>query len=392
MGRIILQTLVLCLSVIQGWSQTVTNYRVIDGDTVAVRLNLGYDISATAHIRLSNFSAPELHERGGPEAKTNLETILGKATQISVSPTGKKSFDRWVGQIFVDGVDVTSLLSPTYVSSLQDRLDAAGKIAVAQNKSITVVVEEGTYDFVTLRVPPHVSLVATQEATRSVRLRHIGDGDQTLILVAGNEGYGTRISGFEILATAPRCVGIEFEKTINAELNNVRLVLKGEDSVGVRVKGKESISLTRLESRATVPVEYVWGDNIAFHDCDLGCMNNGKNLKNTVVLITGMPNQVIFDGSQTWQGGDYAIYGEVTSAKSGQGLNVYNMRYEQSTSLTKDIPAFYLNFKDRHLETFLLMGCRYTDRKFGAELTKIGKTTAIGGRLMGTWIEDGTPK
>lgn len=389
MGRIILQTLTLLFLCLPLWGQLITHYRVIDGDTVEIQAKLGFDVFAKAHIRLANYSAPELYEPGGEDAKNQLQKILDEANieDITITTTGKKSFDRWVGQILIDGIDVTTKLANFPSLTLQARLDAAGKLASDRNKSVTVVVEEGEYDFVTLRVPPHVSLVATQEATRSVRLRYVGDGDQTLITVAN--GYGSRISGFEITTKnqAPRCIGISFEGSINAELNNVRINLQGQDTVGVRIKGRESITLSRLESRATVPVEYVWGDNICFRDCDLGCDGPAATLPSTVILLTGMPNQLIFDGSQSWQKGKYAIYGRINAQKSGQGLNINNLRYEQSTAT--DEPAIDIEFQDRYMESLTITGSRWTDRLNGIKIVNkrfLTTLSIVGGRLPGSKV------
>jgi hypothetical protein len=268
----------------------------------------------------------------------------------------------------------------------QLRLDAAGAIAARRNKSITVVVAEGEYSFTNLLIPPHVSLVADPATTRSVRLRYVGDGDETLFTFQGEKGYGSRLAGFTVDAWQPRLTGIKVENAINPVIEDCRINLLGEDSIGLHVAGRESLTTNRLELRASVPIRIDWADNCAFRDCDLGASGRVKDLPNCVVHLNGPPSQITFDGSQTWQGGDHAIFGERDGVLTkGQNLNLYNVRWEQSTSrddVTK--AAIHLRFTPRGFENLVMIGCRWTDRVRGFNLAGVDGITLLGSRLPGS--------
>ena len=59
-------------------------------------------------VRLGDFYAPELHERGGPEAKRRLETlVLGRPL---VCRAGRRSYDRVIGYCTLGGRPLGTLL------------------------------------------------------------------------------------------------------------------------------------------------------------------------------------------------------------------------------------------------------------------------------------------
>lgn len=268
---------------------------------------------------------------------------------------------------------------------IQSDLNALGKIAANRNKTLTYIIPEGEYDFETLTVPANVSLIGGSGSIRSVRLSYVGRGNQTLILM---RGYGSRFQGFELVSKtldAPRVTAIKLDACLNPEVSRTRVDLRGVDCVGLDLAGKESVKIDTVELRCSNPIFYRWGDNVVFRDCDLGASSNVESLVDAVVTFKGMPHQVIFDGYQTWQGGKHAIFGEVTSPQAGQGLNLYNFRYEQSTSREDpNLAAIHLKFLDRHLENLLIVGSRWTDRSRGFNLQNILTVTKYGGRLLGT--------
>jgi hypothetical protein len=284
-------------------------------------------------------------------------------------------------------VGISQVTSTPWQLETQARLDEAGRVAALQNKSVTVQVDSGQYEFVSLSIPGNVRLqFGTGGASREGDLIYVGDGDSTLITL--QSGYATSAAGFQLRTkrgVEPNLIGIDIRDVINGGCENVRVDLRGTDTVGLRVAGRESLVVSKAEFRASVPVLYEWGDNIAFHDLDLGCNSKGDKLKNACVLFRGMPHQVVFDGSQTWQGGEHAVFGEISTPSSGQGLNLYNLRYEQSTSTQNpNKAAIHLWFTDRKLENLLIVGARWTDRKNAMSLLGITQITTIGSRLPGT--------
>ena len=91
--------------------------RVVDGDTIIVSLSLGLDVVLEHQwIRLYGIDAWETRgeeREKGLEAKEYLEERLKEGNiEIEISPewgqNGKGSFGRWLGIVFVDGVDINA--------------------------------------------------------------------------------------------------------------------------------------------------------------------------------------------------------------------------------------------------------------------------------------------
>tara|TARA_R100000306_G_C4278498_1_gene93833 strand:- start:97 stop:426 length:330 start_codon:yes stop_codon:yes gene_type:complete len=80
--------------------------RVIDGDTVALEVNLGFNISIRERFRLLGIDAPEVRgdtRNEGLASKEFLEQILKKQTNLTVkTEKNKGSFGRWLGVLYGD--------------------------------------------------------------------------------------------------------------------------------------------------------------------------------------------------------------------------------------------------------------------------------------------------
>jgi micrococcal nuclease len=82
--------------------------RVIDGDTVQLDADLGLRVHRTVYMRLSDIDAPEVRgkeKEAGREAKETLEAILENEGQQYAAFRKGKSFDRWVGSLWIVTVD-----------------------------------------------------------------------------------------------------------------------------------------------------------------------------------------------------------------------------------------------------------------------------------------------
>ena len=91
--------------------------RVIDGDTIVVDLYLGLGVILDEqYIRLYGINAWETRgeeREKGLEAKEYLEERLSKGQiEIEIRPewgqNGKGSFGRWLGIVYVDGVNINA--------------------------------------------------------------------------------------------------------------------------------------------------------------------------------------------------------------------------------------------------------------------------------------------
>ena len=93
--------------------------RVVDGDTIIVSLTLGLDVVLEHQwIRLYDINAwepkRETKEKGLEATKYLEERLKEGKVEIEIRPewsknkTGKDSFGRWIGVVYVDGVDISA--------------------------------------------------------------------------------------------------------------------------------------------------------------------------------------------------------------------------------------------------------------------------------------------
>lgn len=83
--------------------------RVVDGDTYVLRVDLGFDVSYTATIRLADLDTAERFTPEGRLASAAADAFL-RSGKITVQPTGAMTFARHVGHVYVDGVSVAKHL------------------------------------------------------------------------------------------------------------------------------------------------------------------------------------------------------------------------------------------------------------------------------------------
>ena len=86
--------------------------RVVDGDTVDVTLDLGFDILYNNRIRLLGIDTPESRTRDLEEKKRGLAAKdrvkelcpVGSTVMLKTTKDGRGKFGRILGEIFVEGV------------------------------------------------------------------------------------------------------------------------------------------------------------------------------------------------------------------------------------------------------------------------------------------------
>lgn len=104
--------LIVLLLAVPAWAQTsypADLVRVIDGDTYVLRVELGFQVSITVPIRLSGIDTPERFTPEGRSARAFAEARL-RSGRIVVTPTGARTFERYVAAVTVDGKDLAGLL------------------------------------------------------------------------------------------------------------------------------------------------------------------------------------------------------------------------------------------------------------------------------------------
>lgn len=93
------------------YAAQLTERGVVDGDTIDVRIDVGFSVWVHVRIRLLGWSSPELREPAGPAAKAAAEQILRGGRQIIVeTEKDAQTFQRWLARVWVDGQELGVLL------------------------------------------------------------------------------------------------------------------------------------------------------------------------------------------------------------------------------------------------------------------------------------------
>lgn len=73
--------------------------RVIDGDTMKMRINLGFNVHIIETVRLARVQAPELSDARGFAAKDFTLATLSDVIALKVEPKRKDNYGRWVCEV-----------------------------------------------------------------------------------------------------------------------------------------------------------------------------------------------------------------------------------------------------------------------------------------------------
>lgn len=73
--------------------------RVIDGDTIVLIVDIGFDEYACAVVRLARINAPEMSEAAGLEARDFVLSLLPYGSPVQVVATAKDPYGRYVGEV-----------------------------------------------------------------------------------------------------------------------------------------------------------------------------------------------------------------------------------------------------------------------------------------------------
>ncbi len=86
--------------------------RIIDGDTVVARLDLGLGVEILQHVQLAGVNAPERHTDAGKQAKVFVEErLLHRPVTVSINPQRPRdTFGRLLGVIAMDELNFNQAL------------------------------------------------------------------------------------------------------------------------------------------------------------------------------------------------------------------------------------------------------------------------------------------
>lgn len=91
------------------YEYAATLIRVVDGDTLYLRVDLGFNVSASIEVRLARIDAPEAAATGGAEATAYLTTLVSDRSMILRSKRRDK-YGRWLGELLVERGWVSDLM------------------------------------------------------------------------------------------------------------------------------------------------------------------------------------------------------------------------------------------------------------------------------------------
>ena len=87
--------------------------KIIDGDTVQLRVDLGFSIFTDITIRLARINAPEIKGEtyfDGLESKEYLSKIIPVGTEIILKCDGRDKFGRWIGELYKDNENINDMM------------------------------------------------------------------------------------------------------------------------------------------------------------------------------------------------------------------------------------------------------------------------------------------
>lgn len=86
-------------------------YRVIDGDTYELSIDLGFKVFATLPVRLYGWNCPEHNAPGGAEATAAATAILTGQALVIESYKSKQTFARWLATVWIGNDNLGELLA-----------------------------------------------------------------------------------------------------------------------------------------------------------------------------------------------------------------------------------------------------------------------------------------
>ena len=85
--------------------------RVVDGDTIDAKIDLGFDVSVKKRVRFLGVNTPESRTRDleekarGLAAKDRVRQLLEGTNKIQLSSHGVGKYGRCLGELYIDVVD-----------------------------------------------------------------------------------------------------------------------------------------------------------------------------------------------------------------------------------------------------------------------------------------------
>jgi len=98
--------------------------RVVDGDTIDAKIDLGFDVWVKKRVRFSGVNTPECRTRDleekvkGLAAKDRVKQLLEGCSNIRLTSHGVGKYGRCLGELFIDTLDGRECLTLESVNKL----------------------------------------------------------------------------------------------------------------------------------------------------------------------------------------------------------------------------------------------------------------------------------
>lgn len=85
-----------------------TILRIVDGDTVDIRVDLGFRLAMEMRVRLFGINAPEMNVPAGKLAKEHLAELMPLGTELIVATEKdrQEKYGRYLGTFYKDGTNL----------------------------------------------------------------------------------------------------------------------------------------------------------------------------------------------------------------------------------------------------------------------------------------------
>lgn len=77
--------------------------RWVDGDTVYLNVDLGYNIWSLQEFRLARVNTPERGQPGFAEATARVNQLAPVGAELTIDCLGKDKYGRWLAEVYIPG-------------------------------------------------------------------------------------------------------------------------------------------------------------------------------------------------------------------------------------------------------------------------------------------------
>lgn len=170
--------------------------------------------------------------------------------------------------------------------------------------------------------------------------------------------YQCSISKLSILGSGSlQKIGIHLTDTSEQVVQDVSMLsMTGNSSIGIKLSGREAMTLSRLSIVANLPMVISGNPNHSIdidhlHAQDIYLLASGANPCVTIEDGVNLSN-VTFDGYQPWHGGGFGLkWVDTTTAQASFNLTLKNVRWENAT----DLNGYIIDIEHNHRLQNLVM-------------------------------------